>query len=439
VIVKRAFAAVLLFLSLSGCGSDNSTSASSSTTDCSTAGQNAQVLDVMQSWYYWYTSIPSGIDPASFASADALLESIRQYQPLDRFSYITTQAADQSFYGAGQYVGYGLGFDVDLRDDLDVTQVFPGSPAEQAGFQRGEVITEINGVAVPTLVASGTLDSTLATDSPGTSVTFTYLDPQASTRTATLTSAVITEPSVSQAKVIDAGGQKVGYVAFNSFIDSSNDQLDQAFAGFAAQGVTGVVIDERYNGGGEVSVAQHLATLIVGNSYAGRPFVTLTYNAQHPDQNQTIGFPTVANPLALSQAVFITTSSTASASELIINSLRAYIPVATVGSATFGKPVGEDGFNVCTNVLYPITFAITNAAGSGGYFDGLAPTCEALDDTSHQLGDPGESSLATALGYLRAGNCGAPAGLAALENAKREAAHPRRLRRFGFRQLVNAY
>src|SRR5262249_25524899 len=296
--VKHALAVTLL-LALGACGSDSATNSTSSTTDCSTAGENAQVLDVMNSWYYWNTSIPAGLDPATYPSAAALLDAIRPYQPLDRFSYVTTQAADQSFYGAGQYVGYGFGFNLDLSDDLAVTAVYADSPAEQAGLQRGDVVTTGNGVAVPTLVANGTLDSTLGGDTPGTTATFTYLDPQASTRTATLTSAVITQPSVSLSSVIDAGaGQKVGYLVFNSFIDTSDAQLDQAFATFAAQGVTGLVVDERYNGGGELSVAQHLAALIVGNSYEGRPLATLTYNARHSDQNQTVPFPTVAGPLA---------------------------------------------------------------------------------------------------------------------------------------------
>jgi len=438
--VKQVAAAAVLLVALAGCGSDASTSATASATDCSTTGENAQVLTLMNSWYYWNTSVPTGLDPASYPSASALLDAIRAFQPLDRFSYVTTQAADQSFYGAGQYVGYGFGFDFDLSNDLVVTAVYAGSPAAEAGVQRGDTVTAINGVPVPNLVTNGTLDSTLGSGTPGTTSTFTYLDAQSSVRTATLTSAVITQPSVSQSSVIDAGGgQKVGYIVFNSFIDTSDAQLDQAFSDFVAQGVTGVVVDERYNGGGELTVAQHLATLVVGNGYAGRPLATLTYNAQHSDQNQTVSFDTVGNPLALSSAVFITTGDTASASELVINSLRAYIPVATIGSATFGKPVGEDGFNVCSDVLYPITFAIANASGSGGYFNGLPATCAALDDTSHALGDPTEASLTAALAYLRTGSCASSSTLAAQENARREAAHPRRARRYGFRALVNAY
>ncbi len=252
-------------------------------------------------------------------------------------------------------------------------------------------------------------------------MTFTYVDAQSQSRTTDLTSAVVTDPSVSLATTIDAGRRKVGYILFDSFIDTSNAALDQAFTRFGSQGVTELVIDERYNGGGEVSVAQHLASLIAGNSLSGKTLATLTFNDKHPDQNQTISFETVTHPLDLTRVFFITTDATASASELTINALAPYIRVVTVGRATFGKPVGENGFDVCTNVLYPITFKIANARGFGDYFDGLPATCPAVDDTGHPLGDPAEASLATALGYVQGHGCGAAATSAEVAQALAEA------------------
>ena len=389
----------------------------------------------MQSWYYWYQSLPPSIDPTAYASSDALLDALRQ-QPLDRFTYITTQAANQAFYGAGQYVGFGLGFGLTSSNNLLVNQVFPASPAEQAGLARGDTVTEVNGTPVPTLVANGGLDAALSVSGPGVVMTMTFTDLHGKSHTTTMTSAVITQPSVGLTKVIDEGSRKVGYILFESFIDTSNALLDQAFASFASQGVTELVIDERYNGGGEVSVAQHLASLIAGNTFTGRTLGTLTFNDKHTDQNQPYAFQAVANALDLTQVVFITTQNSASASEFIINSLVPYVHVVTVGSATFGKPVGENGFNVCTNVLYPITFKITNAAGYGDYFGGLPATCAAADDRTHALGDPAETSLTTALGYVRHGSCGATAQAEALNAAERGLRPPPR---YGWRQLVNAY
>src|SRR5258708_21524955 len=120
----RAVSALCLLSLLYGCGGTSSQAGAPSASDCSVAGEKAQILSVMQSWYYWYQSLPSNLHPANYASSNALLDAIR-HQPLDRFSYITTQAANQSFYGAGQYVGYGLGFPLSASNNLSGNQGFP--------------------------------------------------------------------------------------------------------------------------------------------------------------------------------------------------------------------------------------------------------------------------------------------------------------------------
>jgi C-terminal processing protease CtpA/Prc len=109
----------------------------------------------------------------------------------------------------------------------------------------------------------------------------------------------------------------------------------------------------------------------------------------------------------LQRLVAITTRSSASASELIINSLRPYIPVAVIGDRTYGKPVGQYGLSFCDKVLYPVAFSLRNANDEGDYFDGIPPTCAAADDITHQLGDTEEASFAEALTYIRTGACSA--------------------------------
>jgi carboxyl-terminal processing protease len=436
--MRRFTVAVALCGSFLLAGCSGSPSSSSSTPDCSVAGENAQVLSTMRSWYYWYQSLSPNVNPAGYPSPDALLDAIR-YQPLDRFSYITSQAADQSFYEAGQYAGFGFGLRLIPANVLRVTRVFSGSPAAQAGLARGDTITAVNGTAVTTLIANNQLGNVLFVNAAGVSVTLTVVDLGGQSRTVSLTSAVVTQPTVEQTKVFAVGQQKVGYVLFNSFITPSTAALDQAFSGFLAQGVTQLVIDERYNGGGQLSVAVHLASLAAGNAYTGRTLGTLVFNSQHTDQNQSATFETVANSLNLTQVFFVTSGSTASASEFVINALGPYIHVTTVGSATFGKPVGENGFDVCNDVLYPITFKIANVNGAGDYFDGLPATCAAADDLTHALGDPAEASVAAALSVIATGSC--PAGTAAAARAEVQAQElqPRREVRYGWRQLVNAY
>jgi carboxyl-terminal processing protease len=103
--------------------------------------------------------------------------------------------------------------------------------------------------------------------------------------------------------------------------------------------------------------------------------------------------------------VFITTGSTLSASELLINSVAPHVRVSIVGGTTGGKPVGSRHFDFCDKVAAPVTFRLLNADDEGDYFDGFVPTCPAPDDLTQPLGDQAEASLATALHLLSTGEC----------------------------------
>ena len=427
-----------LVLLVSGCGGGSGTATGTqSAGSCSVTGQNQQILAVMQSWYYWNQYLPSNVDPSAYSNTTAFLDALL-YRPLDRFSFITSQAADQAFYGAGQYVGMGFSEEIVNGNQVQLTDVYPGSPAAGAGFVRGGYILAVGGTPVATLIADNQLDTALGPDNVGVQVTLEYQSPAGATQTVTLTKTVVTQPNVSLVQSFSAGGRKVGYFFFQNFITPSTNELQQAFAQFQADGDNELIIDERYNGGGLLSVAQFLGSLIVGNGDSGQTFATLNYNSLHPDYDQTLAFQTVSDALNLNRVVIITTNATASASELLVNALKPYIDVVTVGSTTFGKPVGENGFDFCSSVLYPMTFNMLNAAGGGNYFSGIAPTCPAVDDLSHALGDPSEASLAEALYYIANGNCGASSAAAARALARAAALRPAP-QRYGWQNLVNAH
>lgn len=418
-----------------GSGSGLSATAPASTDPCSVAGENRQILSAMQDWYYWYQNLPPA-NPAGYNSPESFVEALR-YQPLDRFSFVTTQTANDAFYSAGQYVGVGISEELTAGNELKITDVYPNSPAAAAALARGETIQAINGIPVFTLLANGTLYSAFGANQVGVSVTLQVRDTAGVVRTVTMTKAVVIQPNVSRLSIFTDGTHKVGYFFFQNFIQPSVAELDQVFSQLQQAGVDELIIDERYNGGGLLSVAQQLGSLIVGNNYIGRQFTTLNYNNRHTNQDQTLEFEQTSDGLNLSRVVFITTGATASSAELIINSLRPYIDVETVGSTTFGKPVGENGFDICKDVLYPMTFKMTNAAGYGDYFNGLAPTCPAVDDLNHPLGDQQESSLATALYYIANGSCGASAIAAARTLSMQTAVQPVP-KQYGWQQLVNA-
>ena len=204
-----------------------------------------------------------------------------------------------------------------------------------------------------------------------------------------------------------------------------------------AAGATELVLDLRYNGGGLVDVAVHLASLIGGARISGQVMINWTHNDKvGPILNKVTRFnETPEQTLNLQRLVVITTRSSASASELIINSLRPYMPVTVIGDTTYGKPVGQYGFNFCEKVLVPVAFSLKNANNEGDFFDGIPADCAAPDDITHQLGDPAEASYAEALTFIRTGACSARAEGAARTLRFGRVVAPRLT---GFAALVNA-
>lgn len=374
--------------------------------NCSLASQNRYVYDAMRDLYFWNTEVPT-VNAASFQSPEALLEALR-YRPLDeRYSYIGARAAEEAFYSDSQFVGFGFGNRFD-GDGLRILQVFPDSPASEAGLQRGDRIVAIGGQSVIALASSGQLGAALGPSQEGFTIAFRYQRQDGSVVDARMTKRPVTIPTVSVLNVYEVEGRKVGYLFFRNFVQPSREALDEAFSALRDVGATELVLDVRYNGGGLVSIAQHLGSLIGGTRTEGQVFAEYFHNSRNAFRNQITRFEGKPNTLNLQRLVVITTSSSASASELVINALRPFIPVVTVGETTYGKPVGQYGLTFCDKVLYPVAFTLRNANGQGDFFNGIAADCVAADDADRQLGDASEASLAEALHVIRTGQCSAP-------------------------------
>jgi len=409
-----------------GCGgsSGNQIAAAAAATDlpCSVAVQLQEVRDLMQEWYF-FNDEPAqqqkyaGLNLNDFASAGALLGFLR-YRPeqFDRgFSFITTTAADDQFFGEGQFIGFGFGSkfaDPPFNADLRLTQVFPGSPAADAGFRRGQRILEINGRTIAEINATEGLGAALGANTEGLARVFLVREPGGADFEATVAKTVVTIDPVPLTTVLDVAGAKVGYVDLRTFISPASDALDQAFAEFEAQNVTALIIDVRYNGGGLVSTAELLADLIGGAIANDQVLSETRFNSAKSALNSIERFRQRPGSLTLlQQIVFITTDSSASASELVINSLLPHTVVTLVGSTTFGKPVGQVGLGFCDDelLLRPVSFETVNALEEGQYFSGLDPTCAVEDDLAFAVGDPMEASLAAAISYIENGSCAAVA------------------------------
>ena len=376
--------------------------------DCSVLGENRFVRDTLKDVYLWYKELPDP-DPGSFTSPEAYLEAVR-YKAVDKtFSFITGRAANDALTNDSQYVGFGFKSEIVSASEIRVADVYAASPSADAGLERGASILEVNGRTAASLISTGETSSIFGPAQVGVSAHVLFRDRAGVDHDVQMVKRTVTIPTVAITTTIASGGRVVGYVLLENFVTPTSPALDAAFTQLEAAGASELVLDVRYNGGGLVTVAQHLASLIGGPRTTGQLFIQLAFNDKHTADNQNINFQTLPHALGLDRLVVITTESSASASESMINGLRPYIPVTVVGSTTYGKPVGQSVFNFCDKVLYAVTFAAKNARGQADFFNGIPPDCAAADDLDHALGDTREGSLAEALRYLRVGSCSASA------------------------------
>jgi C-terminal processing protease CtpA/Prc len=434
----RLAAALVAGLALA-CGSDSPTTPDSSpspgATDCTTLGEVTFVRDTLQAWYYWYKELPSP-EPASFTSPEAYLEAVR-YRTLDSsFSFITSKASSDAFYSESQFIGFGISTLQTGALELRLAQVFPGGPAAEAGLDRGDYLVSLGGKAVADLIRTGEIGTIFGPEQVGYSLEFVWRKRGGAEERATLAKRLVTIPTVSQTAVLEDGPLRVGYVHFRNFVQPSVDALDAAFTQVRDGGATELVLDLRYNGGGLVSVAQHLAGLVAGDPLVGKVFVQFAHNDKQASRDTAYRFEAKPQALAVSRLVVIATRSSASASEAVVNGLRPYMDVKVVGDRTYGKPVGQYGFDFCDKVLYPVAFLVTNARGEADYFDGIPADCAAPDDVDHPLANPREASLAEALYVLRHGHC---SGRAAAEVQARRREPVPAIPADPWRRLLNAW
>jgi carboxyl-terminal processing protease len=388
---------------------------------CSVADQNTWLRGYMNDWYYWYALSPDP-SPIGYATVDSYFQA-KLYQgtsatfPKDIWSYATPTADYERFFGAGQTMGYGVmvaGREVTGRPDLPlyVRYVEPGSPAALANLVRGEQIISINGVPAPTVIST---DNYAALSATAAGQTLNMVVRNASgDRNVSVTSAVYAlVPVPTTNTVISAGGRKMGYVMVKDMISQAINPLDAAFAQFKRDGVSEVMIDLRYNGGGLVDTASKIASYPAAQRTSGAAFASLLYNDRHQSSNQTFAFTNPVNALALTRVYVLTGSRTCSASEQLINALSPFVSVVTIGNTTCGKPVGflpqADG---CGTTYSVVNFESVNARNEGRYFSGFAATCAVAEDFSKPLGTVSEPLLVAAANHADGLGCPAASGRA---------------------------
>ena len=360
--------------------------------------------------YLWYNNIPQNFDARSYDDPNEIMEAIRPYsteagftKPVDRWSFAVKQA-EWDGVSSGISGDFGMGVFFLNNSDLRVSYVERESPAGKAGIRRGWRIKAINGSSN---ITPSNANAIVAAVYQSSSSSFTFTKPAGGDVTLTLTAAGYKEHPIYLDSVYTSAGRKTGYLVFNSFLGDTTEiynEFSRVFNRFSAAGVQDVVIDLRYNGGGYVSVQNVLANWLVPAAGNGGVMETQEYNDKYATFNETIKFKKKGS-LNLSRLFVIVSQNTASASELLINSLNPYMEVQLVGpSKTHGKPVGFFPIPVDDWYIFPVSFRTVNKNGDGNYFDGFALDQQVGDGLDKDWGDVNESCLGTVLSYINTGS-----------------------------------
>ncbi|OQP57511.1 S41 family peptidase [Niastella populi] len=360
--------------------------------------------------YLWYNNIPGSFDAHEFSDPNGVMQGIRAFSeepgfntPVDRWSFAMLKSEwDKLSSGIGGDFGMNVFFFT--NSDLRVSYVEPESPAGKAGIKRSWHIKQINGNGN---INSGNAAGIIQAVYQSTTGTFLFGRPNAADTTIALKAASYKEHPLLFDTVYNTGSTKTGYFVFNSFLGDTSEIRDgfiRIFEKFSNEHVQDVVVDLRYNGGGYVSVQNLLANYLVPSAGNQQVMLTEEFNARYKSFNVTENFNKKGN-LDLNRLFFIVSQSTASASELLINSLMPYMDVHLVGpTRTHGKPVGFYPIPVFDWYIFPVSFRTINRNGEGNYFNGLDLSHQVADGLDKDWGDAGEQCLSSVLNFINNGS-----------------------------------
>lgn len=396
----------------------------------------------LNQYYLWQADVPNLADDrfadqtqlntflSGYPVPEDLFNALKVDKNTDRFSWIVDDYLELEGSLQGTTKNNGVDFGLS-RKPGSTTEIFgyvryiiANSDASNKPIKRGDYFTAVNGTQLTlsnyeSLLFGSNESYTLnLADYNGTTIV-------ANGKSVALTKTVLSENPILKNIVITSGSHKIGYLMYNGFYANYDTQLNDAFASLKSQGVTDLVLDLRYNGGGSVQTATRLASMITGQ-FKGQVFAKQQWNkkindyfeANNPaalynyftDKIET----TAINSLNLTRVYILTSASTASASELVINGLAPHIDVIQIGDVTVGKNVGsvtlydsptfgsENRNPKHRYAMQPIVLKIVNSKGEGDYFSGLQPDFLQKETISTYgiLGDINEPLLSTAIGKI---------------------------------------
>ena len=402
-------------------------------------------------YYLWQADVPN-LSDTRFANQNALNTFLNGYpkpetlfesllykpaslfpgpgEAVDRFSWIVDDYLELEGALQGTTNNNGVEFGLSYKSSGSseiigwVRYIIPNSNASTKDIKRGDVFYGVNGTQLTAnnyqaLLFGSNNDYTLnMADINGGAFT-------ANGKSVALTKTVLDENPILVNKVIVSGSRKIGYLMYNGFYANYDTQLNNAFGTLKSQGITDLVLDLRYNGGGSVQTSARLASMITG-AYTGQVFAKQQWNAKiesyfaanNPESLKNFFTDkietTPINSVGMTKIYILTSKGTASASELVINGLKPFITVVQIGDITTGKNVGSVTLydsptfgkeNRNPNHRYamqPLVLKIVNSVGFGDYQSGLVPNFSLKETISslNVLGSTTEPLLQLAIAKI---------------------------------------
>jgi carboxyl-terminal processing protease len=408
---------------------------------------NKFIYNGLKDYYLWVDQIPN-LTAQKYTIKDSLnafLNShtdpgtlftslLYKYQTIDKWSFIVNDSTviDNWIQGISETMGFDFMLaKIGTSDNVFgfVRYVYKGSPAEKAGVKRGDLFMQVDGQQL-TITNYETLLFTKTTFK----LSFATVSASVITlngKSATMTAIQMQENPILLDTVLNVNNLKIGYLVYNGFNSDYDIQLNEVFKKFKDASIDNLVLDLRYNGGGSVQTAIYLASMIYGTN-TSKVFIKSQYNAglqaeivstngaaslidNFTDKilKTTTTPETPINTLNMSKLYVITSDNTASASELLINGLKPYLQVYSVGINTAGKYVASSTIkdwdtNGTVNpndpwVMQPIVVKISNSAGVTDFVNGLTPDFSLEEDIVNlmPLGDQNETLLKAVLNNIQ--------------------------------------
>lgn len=393
---------------LSACKKDESVNVENNNINLEESRIRSEIYRYMLTVYLWNNQISHYIDTTFNIDPETFFYALT-YPELDRWSFITSKM-EYELLEKGLYFGHGIMFAYDEYGDLRVAYVLKNTKAYTSGIRRGWKVTKINNLTSPSYEQ---LNKIVGESFYKVNNYFEFLDNDNQLKTIYLEKELITINPILLSTCIPHNGKKIGYLALVNFMGNNiKEQLDDIFNDFNFQAIDELVIDLRYNVGGDLEASQHLASLIIGKILQYSLFLKFNVNS-----HLSTYYPGIVNDMLIQnlpnslvkpiERIFVITSGlTAAASEAFIKGIEPFITTHLIGTRTQGKPVVLLPIELKSGdyAIFPVVFTWENINDQSCGYTGIGVNCQEFDDLTHDFGDPEELCLKQALHFISTGS-----------------------------------